>query len=599
MPFGIVLQFERRDDVSRIIYLVRAIALLLVGLLVTSSLTVVPVASANSIESNLPSVRTLDVQLTSSDFTFYVRGTELPVPFMDLFVKPIDQIFLGEFGPGEPVPYPASVGWLGVLVGGFLRGEFHYPTAQESIRQGHETLNSYVKDVRATDPAATITVVSLSQGSIVTSASALALLAEGFDTTGIRFVAAGNPTRANGGMAARLPFHFEIPGLFSAGGDDITSNPPPTDGAEFIQVTNQYDPFADMPRYLLKPVALANWALSFVTGGVNAPFIGFGPHTYDYTDLDADDPAATPGAIVNRFGNQTDVLLPAPVGYLPITALLRGIVPVKLIEAVDPFLRSIIETAYDREQDMYQRSTFQLLPPKSRWESNIRSVRAGWDEMIDNFKELLDPTPTPLPSSTSEPEDSSSPIQVMDDAKDADITSPSAQAVADDDKDDVVVVKQPRVRSESNVIPEEESPVDSTDDSGDTQGDDQISSSSNASESEDDPLPIQVTDDIEDTDTTLPPIQVTTDDDGDATVDVIDGDEIKDDEMSPEESPVDSADIDSDRDDSDSLSPSSSESEDSSLSSRKTDDDNDTDTSTSSQNDNDRSTAKSDTTTAD
>ncbi len=595
MPFGIVLQFERRDDVSRIIHLVRAIALLLVGLLVTSSLTVVPVASANSIESNLPSVRTLDVQLTSSDFTFYVRGTELPVPFMDLFVKPIDQIFLGEFGPGEPVPYPASVGWLGVLVGGFLRGEFHYPTAQESIRQGHETLNGYIKDARATDSDATITVVSLSQGSIVTSASALALLAEGFDTTGVRFVAAGNPTRANGGMAARLPFHFEIPGLFSAGGDDITSNPPPTDGAEFIQVTNQYDPFADMPRYLLKPVALANWALSFVTGGVDAPFIGFGPHTYDYTDLDADDPAATPGAIVNRFGNQTDVLLPAPVGYLPITALLRGIVPVKLIEAVDPFLRSVIETAYDREQDMYQRSTFQLLPPKSRRESNIRAVRAGWNEMIDNFKELLDPTSPP--PSTSESEDSSSPIQVVDDAKDADTSQPSAQAVVDDDKDDVVIVEQPRVRSERNVIPEE-SPVDSADDSDGTQGDDQISSSSNVSESDDDSLPIQVTDDIEDTDTASSPIQVTTEDDVDAAIDAIDEDEINDDEMSPEESPVDSADINSDRDDPDSLSPSSSESEGTSSSGRETDDDNDTDTSTSSQNDNDRGTAKSDTTTA-
>lgn len=87
--------------------------------------------------------------------------------------------------------------------------------------------------------------MSLSQGSIVASASALALLAEGFDTTNIRYVAAGNPTRANGGLAARLPFHFEIPGLFSAGGNDITSNPPPTNGADFVLVTNQYDPFGD------------------------------------------------------------------------------------------------------------------------------------------------------------------------------------------------------------------------------------------------------------------------------------------------------------------------------------------------------------------
>ncbi len=576
---------------SRIIHLVRAIALLLVGLLVTSSLTVVPAAASTSPDGLNP---TFDVQLTSSDFTFYVRGTELPVPLMDLFVKPIDQIFLGEFGPGEPVPYPASVGWLGVLVGGFLRGEFHYPTAQESIRQGHETLNSYIKDTRATNPAATMTIVSLSQGSIVTSASALALLDEGFDTTGIRYVAAGNPTRANGGMAARLPFHFEIPGLFSAGGDDITSNPPPTNGAEFIQVTNQYDPFADMPRYLLKPVALANWALSFVTGGVNAPFLGFGPHTYDYTDLDADDPAATPGAIVNRFGNQTDVLLPTPVGYLPITALLRGIVPVKLIEAVDPFLRSVIETAYDREQDMYQRSTFQLLPPKSRWESNTRSVRAGWDEMVNNFKEIFDPTP--LSPSTPEPEDVPLPIQATDNPAVVDATSLPVQVTTDDDAKDVVIVGQPQAQSEEEVTPEESPIVEPPDNSGDIQRDDQTPSLSSTSESEDTPLPIQVADETEGVDVALPPTQVTTDNDVD--VDAIDEDSAQDDEVNTEESPVDSTDSDDVQDDSDSLSPSISESEDTSSPSQGTDD-NDTDTTTSSQSDNDRSsTAKSDTTTA-
>lgn len=337
---------------------------------------------------NAAMAQSIDVQLLSSDYTFYVRGTDIPNPLVAWAIKPIDQVFLGKFGPGVAVPYPASAGWLGVIGGGFLTGHFYYPTAQESITQGTETLNSYIKDARVSDPNASITVVSLSQGSIVASASALALLAEGFDTTNIRYVAAGNPTRANGGLAARLPFHFEIPGLFSAGGNDITSNPPPTNGADFVLVTNQYDPFGDAPLYLNNPLAIANLALSFATGGVNAPFWGVGPHTYDYTYVDPTNPAATPGAIVNTYGNQTDVLLPNPVGYLPITGLLRGIVSQKLIDAVDPFLRSIIETAYDRNLGADNRTTFQWAPPASQRAANLQSVKVGFKQMMSNFKEI-------------------------------------------------------------------------------------------------------------------------------------------------------------------------------------------------------------------
>ncbi len=555
MPSGIVPQFERRNDVSRIIHFVRAFALFLVGLLVTSLLTVVPAtASSTSTQTN--------VRLASSDFTFYVRGTEVPFPFMDLVVKPMDQIFLGAFGPGVSVPYPASVGWMGVIAGGFLRGEFHYPTAQESIRQGHEALNGYIKDVRAADPTATISVVSLSQGSIVTSASALALQAEGFDTTGVRFVAAGNPTRANGGMAARLPFHFEIPGLFSAGGDDITSNPPPTDGAEYVLVTNQYDPFADVPLYLANPIALANWALSFVVGGVNAPFfVGFGPHAYDYTGLDPENPAATPGAIVKSYGNQTDVLLPAPVGYLPITALFRGIVPQSLIDAVDPFLRSIIETAYDRDRNADQRSTFQLVPPKSRWQSDAQSVAAGFDQMVGNFKEILDPAPS-LPSK-SVPESIPSPIQVMDDTTSVDTVLPPTQATAQGDTDTIE-----EVRTDDEVTPEVES-TDVTDSSGDIQSDDPIASSRSVSEPESPPSPIQAT----------------TDDD-EATEET----PTQEDEVESVEVSTDSLEADGvqDENDSDSLPQSISESEDPAPS-RESTDDNDTGDAASSQSESNRS----------
>jgi len=367
----------------------------LVGFLVASLLTATPATSSTSVKLNSAIAQAVDVQLLSSDYTFYVRGTDIPNPLVTWAVKPIDQVFLGAFGPGVAVPYPASVGWLGVVMGGFLQGKFHYPMTQDSVSQGQKNLDSYVKSVRA-GPKATVTIVSLSQGSLVANAEALALRAEGTDTTGIRFVAAGDPARANGGLAARLPFQIKLPGLFIAGGDDINSNPPPTNGAKFVLVTNQYDPFADVPLYLNKPIALANWALSFVAGGLNAPFPGVGPHTYDYTPINPEDPAATPGAIVKTYGSQTDVLLPSPKGYLPITGLLRGIVSQPLIDAVDPFLRSIIETAYDRNRDVAERSRFQWAPPQSQREANLQSVVNGFNQMVSNLKELSHPTPQPV-----------------------------------------------------------------------------------------------------------------------------------------------------------------------------------------------------------
>lgn len=372
---------------SYVVRFVRSLALFLT-ILVTVLPTVSPATSTAS--SRLQSVisRALDIQLLSSDYTFYVRGTDIPNPLLAWAIKPIDQVFWGAFGPGKAVPYPASIGWYGVIAGGFLQGKFHYPMTQDSVSQGQQTLDSYIKTVRATAPDSTITTVSLSQGSLVANTEANALLKDGTDTTSIRFVAAGDPARANGGLAARLPFQIKLPGLFIAGGDDVNSTPPPTNGAKFVLVSNQYDPFADVPMYLNNPIAIANWALAFAAGGVDAPFPGVGPHTYDYTHINPDDPATTPGAVVKTYGNQTDVLLPNPKGYLPITGLLRGIVSQPIIDAVDPFLRSVVETAYDRDRDVTQKSHFQLAPPQSQRQENLQSVTNGFKQMVTNLKEL-------------------------------------------------------------------------------------------------------------------------------------------------------------------------------------------------------------------
>lgn len=138
-----------------------------------------------------------------------------------------------------------------------------------------------------------------------------------------------------------------------------------------LQVTKQYDGVGDSPAYVFNVVADVNAVLGF-----------YYLHPGYYKDVDpstvpADDRTITTSA----DGTITDVLIKAPVGGLPLTMpLLQLGVPRELVNALDPFLRAVIETGYNRPTgNDYPTAPvpFQLVPPPAKWLPDVQSVAAG------------------------------------------------------------------------------------------------------------------------------------------------------------------------------------------------------------------------------
>jgi hypothetical protein len=127
-------------------------------------------------------------------------------------------------------------------------------------------------------------------------------------------------------------------------------------------VTQQYDGVADAPAYPLNVVADTNAVLGF-----------YYLHGNYYT-VNPNDPTR----IVTTSGNMTDILIPAPVGKLPILMpLAQAGVPQPILVALDPATRAIIETGYARNTPPSQQVMFAVLPPVSAWPGDAQAVVVG------------------------------------------------------------------------------------------------------------------------------------------------------------------------------------------------------------------------------
>ncbi len=307
------------------------------------------------------STPTLPVHLLSAsifvDGTKPIVGPEDGVPF----VRMADS-FQGRYVPDGSAPvfvdYPRS---LGVATG------LSDPTYDESEADAAAKVVRAVRQARADDPAGTIYVVGYSQGA-GTVASALAQLERDpdFDTGSIEFVQASSPRRNAGGILTRLPPGVYLPLVGVTFGEGTTP-----ERTRVLQVSKMYDGVSDAPDFVLNVAADSNAVLGFV-------FL----HSGYYQEVDPDDPTAI--VTTTADGLVTDKLIPAPVGQLPLTMpLLQLGVPADLVTAMDPFLRAVIETGYQRADPAVPGSfpsepvPFRLVPPPTRWISDADSVTAG------------------------------------------------------------------------------------------------------------------------------------------------------------------------------------------------------------------------------
>lgn len=272
----------------------------------------------------------LDVRLLATD-VLIMTGTDMhsvDPTWVSLAVEDYITPTLGGQYTAIPLLTPAEFWPFGGLWDETLDG---------SVAEGTAVLTAAIAETRARhesegSPDVPFVVFGYSQSAIIITAEKRRLAeitAQGQPTPPVSFVLLGNPGRPNGGIHARFP-GLRLPGWTFSGAT-------PTDtGFPTIDVARQYDPFADFPRYPLNPFALANTLIAL-----------FYEHDYGRASLDPHDPRFDPATIVQHYGDTTYYLIPAE--HLPLLQPLRdlGLAP-RLLDAVEPALRVLVELGYDR-----------------------------------------------------------------------------------------------------------------------------------------------------------------------------------------------------------------------------------------------------------
>lgn len=314
---------------------------------------------------------TAAVSLTAT--ALIVPGTAVPDPAVvtnymqnavDYYVAPTTPSCAVECIP-EPVPYIAQFwpfpweGWGG-LTGAKL---------DVSVASGVTQLNSDLVGPFNPDPADPIVVFGYSQGATVASREkAILSKLPATDQANVDFVLIGNPNRPNGGLFERLAMFGTVPVL-----DATFGQPTPTDTAmSTVDIAFQYDGVADFPLYPINLLADLNAVAGFwyTHGSYLAPD-GRNPDQLPngLTPAELEAAIADPANQQRVAGSDTTyVLIPTP--DLPLLQPLRDFgaatgtefLTTPLIDLVQPALRVLIETGYDRSLPYNTPAPFRLIP---------------------------------------------------------------------------------------------------------------------------------------------------------------------------------------------------------------------------------------------
>lgn len=216
--------------------------------------------------------------------------------------------------PYEKVPYNAGF-WP------FSHGGFGDLTYNKSVQQG-------VNLLAAQNPGAGDVIFGFSQGAV--SASKY----KGTHT-GNTYVLVENPSRPNGGIMQRFK-GWTIPFV------DVTfSGATPDNGDYTVDVARQYDGWADFPKYLWNPLAVANAlaGIIFVHGNTQTQLTA--------ADLEAAKASGDSDYYQFDEDSNTEYYL-IKTEVLPLLMPLGWFLPDPIIAALDAPLRWFIELAYDR-----------------------------------------------------------------------------------------------------------------------------------------------------------------------------------------------------------------------------------------------------------
>jgi hypothetical protein len=314
---------------------------------------------------------TAAVTLTAT--ALIVPGTAVPNPAavpgymdnaVDYYISPTTASCAIVCTP-EPVPYLAQFwpfpweGWGG-LSGAKL---------DESVASGVAQLTSDLVGDDNPGPDSPVVIFGYSQGATVagivkSQLSRLPLR----DQADINFVLIGNPNRPNGGLFERLAMFGTVPIL------DATFGLPTPTNTEMstVDIAFEYDGVADFPLYPINLLAVLNATAGFwyTHGSYLAPD-GRNPDQLPngLTPAELAEAIADPANRQRTAGSDTTyVLIPTP--NLPLLQPLREFgaftgtefLTDPLIALIQPALRVLIETGYDRSLPYGQPAPFRLIP---------------------------------------------------------------------------------------------------------------------------------------------------------------------------------------------------------------------------------------------
>ncbi len=248
-------------------------------------------------------------------------------------------------------------------------------TLDDSVAQGSASLTTAFQHALQADPTGKIVITGSSQGAMVAALLKAKLAADPSAPAAgqIQFVLSDNEYRPNGGLLSRFP-GLQIPGLGITFADPTRSDT----GYSTLDVAMQYDGFADFPAYPINLLATANALMGIIyihgtdlTGIPMAQRLGIpttrtGPDGYTEDEFQAmlNDPA-------NRqtYGDTTYITI--PTNALPLLQPLRDLgtltrtsfVVTPLVDLIEPVLRVLIETGYNRAAPYGQPTPAGLFPP--------------------------------------------------------------------------------------------------------------------------------------------------------------------------------------------------------------------------------------------
>ena len=344
-------------------------------------------------------VATLTAAVTLTATALIVPGTAVPNPAtvpgymnnaVDYYISPTTDSCALVCTP-EPVPYIAQFwpfpweGWGG-LTGAKL---------DVSVASGVAQLNS---DIIGTYPPSAqdpIVIFGYSQGATVASREkAILSKLSPADQANIDFVLIGNPNRPNGGLFERLAMFGTVPIL-----DATFGLPTPTDtDMSTVDIAFQYDGVADFPLYPINLLADLNAIAGFwyTHGSYLAPDgrnptelpNGLTPEELDAAIADPANQQHTPGS------DTTYVLIPTP--NLPLLQPLRDFAAATqteflftpLISLIQPVLRVLIETGYDRSLPYGQPAPLRLIPLVNPFTLAVDLVNAVGQGVSDALRDI-------------------------------------------------------------------------------------------------------------------------------------------------------------------------------------------------------------------